>query len=55
MPEFFIGYLKRKYFNEAYDYSYSLNDGFQKYSHENIQYFYKLLTGDVGSIFFIQL
>ena len=42
MPEFLISYLKKKYSNEAFDYSYSLNDGFNRYSHENIQYLNKI-------------
>ena len=48
MPDFFISYLKKKYSNEAYDYSYSINDGLNKFSHENLQYFLGLLTGDVN-------
>ena len=38
--------MKKKYTTDAFDYSYSLNDGFAKYSQENIKYFHDLLTGD---------
>lgn len=49
LGEFSIDYLKKKYPHEAYEYSYSIHDSFEKYSHELIKFYQGVLNGDVST------
>ena len=49
MPEFLIAYLKKRYSNEAFEYSYAINDILDKHaaSNEILKFFSAVLSGQV--------
>jgi len=49
MPEFLIAYLKKRYSNEAFEYSYAINDILDKHgaSNEILKFFSAVLSGEV--------
>jgi disulfide oxidoreductase YuzD len=49
MPEFLIAYLKKRYSNEAFEYSYAINDILDKHSTSNeiLKFFSAVLSGQV--------
>ena len=55
MPEFLITALKKRYSNEAFEYSYAINDILDKHAtaNETLKYFNGVLTGQVRHIYLI--
>ena len=49
MPEFIISYLKKRYTNEAFEYSYAINDILDKHgsSNEILKFLSGVLAGQV--------
>ena len=49
MPEFLIASLKKRHSNEAFEYSYAINDILEKYSQSNetLKFFNGVLSGQV--------
>ena len=50
MPEFMINYLRKRYSNEAFEYSYAINDILDKHgpSNEILKFLSGVLAGQVG-------